>query len=196
MREIWRDIKNYEGLYQISNLGRVKSLDIYVKGKAGSLQLKQGRILKPCLVRSGYFIVTLYKDGNIERLLISRLVATHFVKSVPDKLYVNHIDGDKQNNNYLNLEWCTRSENQKHAYKTGLQRVSNKQRKAVSKYSIKNLIKPVLQFDLNGDYINKFKSIKAAALSLGKEKKKSGISQCCRHERNTAYGYIWEFDTK
>jgi hypothetical protein len=109
MKEIWKDIKGYEGLYQVSNLGRVKSF----KGKTPV-------IFKLNSAVTGYKECALRKDGNKEVIGVHRLVVMHFLPPQPDKPWVNHKDGDKINNRVDNLEWSTPSENNKHAYATGL----------------------------------------------------------------------------
>ena len=105
--EIWRDIAGYEGLYQVSNCGRVKS---FYRG---------GRILKQSLKR-GYMFVELYLNTNGKIHIVHRLVAQAFIPNPLNKLEVNHINGIKTDNRVENLEWVTRSENEQHAYDTGL----------------------------------------------------------------------------
>lgn len=114
--EEWRDIIGYEGLYQVSNLGRVKRLD----GIDSRGRLWKGRILKSMSTIWGYLWVPLCKDGVRKQHRIHRLVAEHFIPNVENKSQVNHIDGNKKNNTVENLEWTTHSENTKHAYITGL----------------------------------------------------------------------------
>lgn len=116
MEEIWKDIQGYEGLYQVSNLGRVKSLArLDTRGQRVS-----EKILKLGKHRAGYFRVNLYKNGKMKQYLVHRLVALAFIPNPENKEQVNHIDGNKQNNVIENLEWCTHSENIQHAYRTGL----------------------------------------------------------------------------
>lgn len=124
MKEIWRSIKGYEGLYEVSNLGRVKSLKRRVattsrNGKIFSIVINE-KILKPGYNRN-YYQVHLCKSGKYPLYEVARLVATAFILNNQNKPQVNHIDGDKLNNKANNLEWCTISENRLHAYKTGLQ---------------------------------------------------------------------------
>ena len=111
MKEAWVDIKDYEGLYQISNLGRVKSL---------KRNTAHERILIPRVGRDGYLYVGLCKNGITKTKKIHRLVAENFIENPENKKEVNHIDGNKLNNYIFNLEWCNRSYNLKHAYKLGL----------------------------------------------------------------------------
>lgn len=110
--EFWKDITGYKGIYQISTLGNVKSL-------ANSFSKKE-RILKQKTDRNGYKSISLCKDGKSKYFSIHRLVASHFLNKKDPSLHVNHRDGVKTNNNLNNLEWVTRSENQKHAYRMGL----------------------------------------------------------------------------
>lgn len=100
--EIWKDIEGYEGLYQVSNLGRFKSVFRYFK------------ILKCTKYKDGYVRVDLYKNGKVKRYLAHRLVAQTFIPNPQNKPQVNHIDENKENNCIENLEWCTRSENMNH----------------------------------------------------------------------------------
>lgn len=106
MEEVWKDIKGYENYYQISSLGRVKSLD-RINNK-GVTQI--GRVLK-CSYRSGYKSVTLSKKGKSVSCVIHRLVAIAFIPNHENKPQVNHIDENKNNNNVNNLEWVTAKEN-------------------------------------------------------------------------------------
>lgn len=123
--EEWRDIAGFEGLYRVSNYGRVKSLERVVvvtrkSGKTLECPLPE-KILKQDVGNSNAYRVTLSKDGNTKRYLVHRLVATAFIDNPLNKPQVNHKDGNRLNNLYINLEWVTGSENMIHAYKNGLQ---------------------------------------------------------------------------
>ena len=120
MKEIWKDIKGYEGLYQVSNLGRVKSLERKVLRSDGTSLAISERILKLGKNARGYLSVQLCANGIVKCFRVYRLVAQAFIPNPDNKPQVNHIDGNKQNNRADNLEWATRSENMQHAYKTGL----------------------------------------------------------------------------
>lgn len=117
MEEIWKDIEGYEGLYQVSNLGNVKSLRKRIdKGKCH--RHFDEKILKPIETNRGYLRVKLCKDRKIKKIRVHRLVAEAFIKR--PELEVNHIDGNKKNNKVENLEWVTQRENKQHAWITGL----------------------------------------------------------------------------
>ena len=120
MQEIWKDVKGYEGLYQVSSLGKVKSLSREVKGKGGSKRFLLGRILKPSNNGHGYELVMLCKNGKTKGKVVHRLVAEAFIPNPDNKKEVNHIDGIKDENYVENLEWCTRKDNLNHAFNLGL----------------------------------------------------------------------------
>ena len=126
--EVWKDIKGLEGKYQISNLGRVKSLDRNTKYLNGNFRRHKERILKGGITIWGYRVFQLcIGEGKKTYLLKSshRLVAENFISNPENKKTVNHKDGNKLNNNVLNLEWATYSENTQHAYDKGLKKVPN-----------------------------------------------------------------------
>lgn len=114
MTEVWKDIKGYEGLYQVSNLGRVKSLDRVITYKDGRKCLFRERILKLQTDRYGYCQIQLCKDGEIKNHRIHVLVAKHFIGERPESYQVNHIDENKTNNAVFNLEYLTPKENSNH----------------------------------------------------------------------------------
>jgi len=115
--EIWRDVEGYEGFYQASNFGRIRSLTSQNRYKRYS----RIKILNPALSKDGYLRVVLCVDRKMKSLNVHRLVLSAFSMS-NDNLQVNHIDGNKSNNSLSNLEWCTQSENMLHAYKLGLEK--------------------------------------------------------------------------
>ncbi|WBK39941.1 HNH endonuclease [PinkBerry-associated phage LS06-2018-MD08] len=119
MKEIWKDIKGYEGYYQISNLGRVKSLERKCKTN-NSYRIKKEKILKGGFTTKRYKHVTLLKNKITKTYQIHRLVAIAFIENLLNKETVNHKNGIKDDNRVENLEWMTYSENIKHAFDTGL----------------------------------------------------------------------------
>ena len=120
MQETWKDISDYEGLYQISNLGRVKSLSRIIVKKNGVHQPFKEKILSFEVSNKGYIVVTLCKNTKIKRFLVHRLVAKAFIPNPNNLSQVDHKDGNKENNHTDNLEWCTQSINMRHAYEQGL----------------------------------------------------------------------------
>lgn len=178
MNEIWKDIKGYEGLYQVSNLGRVKSLKRYVNHSGNSKRIVYERILKPVVDNTKYYVVSLWKNNIHNRVHIHRLVIEAFIPNLDNKPFVNHIDGNKLNNCIDNLEWCTPKENNIHAYKMEL---NNSKRK-------------VNQYDLKGNFIKTWNSIKEA----NEYYKTTHISECCNRnaKRKKSKGFLWEYAIK
>ena len=184
--EVWKDVKGYEGLYKVSNTGKVKSF-----------QRNREKLLSDKYYENGYLRASLSKNNEKKKVLIHRLVAETFIPNPENKPEVNHIDGNKKNNNASNLEWCTRCENVKHAWKTGLneehrEKLSKTAYKTVNKLWEKNK-KPVIQMDLDGNFIREFDSAKEAFEYYGIKRLQTSISACCTGRRKTAHGYKWKF---
>ena len=169
MNEIWRDVVGYEGLYQVSNLGRVKSLNYHIYGKE--------RILKPGNSSGGYFVVSLCKNSKRKPFYIHRLVATAFIPNPNNKPEVNNKDENKTNNRVDNLEWMTSKENIN--FGTHNERIA------------RSLSKSVLQFAKNGEFVKEWQSIHQIERDLGFSP--GNISQCCNGKLKTAYNFIWKF---
>lgn len=166
--EVWQTIEGYEN-YQVSNLGRVKSLNYNRTGKE--------QILKPVKRKNKYLSVNLCKNGKIKNLLVHRLVAQAFLpnpKNMPD---INHKDENKQMNIVSNLEWCTRKQNIN--YGTHNERVA------------KTLSIPIVQLTKNGEYIATYQGAMQVEKDLGFNN--SNISSCCNGKRKTANGYKWQY---
>lgn len=121
MEEVWKDIKSYEGIYMVSNFGRIKSLTRIIEYENGRHRPFEGCLMNGGKTPTGYCFVALRKNNkNKYQQYIHRLVAIAFIPNPENKKTVNHIDGDKSNNYVNNLEWNTCSENTLHAFKTGL----------------------------------------------------------------------------
>ena len=141
MKEIWKDIQNYDGLYQVSNLGNVKSLERYFPSKNPKTPIAHvnEKILKLSANKKGYLSANLYKNGKMKNIQVHRLVAQAFLPNPSNKLYVNHIDGNKCNNRVDNLEWVTPSENLHHAYSTKLRTPTRGERNRQCKLTTKDI---------------------------------------------------------
>lgn len=117
----WKPIKNYDGLYEVSDAGEIRSVDRFVKTgiKYNESRLVKSKPLKPRKKSNGYLTVDLCKDGKVTTTLVHRLVAEAFVPNPLNKYYVNHIDSNRENNSVANLEWVTSSENRRHGMEYG-----------------------------------------------------------------------------
>ena len=188
--EVWKDIEGYEGFYKVSNLGRIKSVARQVKYQ-NSLKNVKEKIKKTFVGKQGYERVELSKNGVNKKYNVHRLVAETFIDKDNDSLEVNHINGIKKDNRTENLEWVTRSENELHAYKTGLAKNSEKQRETIRTWCKKNKSKPLIQLDLDGNFIKEWESAIEVENKLGISRK--NISQCARGRNKTAGNYKWIF---
>lgn len=178
MEEVWKDIEGYEGLYQISNFGRVKSLPKPHKNAHGYYLTKE-KILSPrvCGTQREYLSVALQRDGERKQIKIHRLVAQAFIPNPNNLPEVNHIDENKGNNKADNLEWCTRSYNVNYGSRIEKQR--------------KTLIKPVAAYDAIGNFVQSFDSLAEAALFANVDG--SNISRACKKEGRLSGGYMWKY---
>ncbi len=163
MNEIWKDVKGFGGLYQVSNYGNVRSLTRYKK------------TLKPWVDKDGYNTVQLKHKGKVKHCRVSRLVAAAFVENPLNKNTVNHIDMNRKNDNADNLEWCTEKENVLHSYNHG-------------KYKGQNP-KAVMQFE-EDVYVRTWDSMSEASRSLNIPV--SNISYCLSGKRERAGGFKWK----
>lgn len=165
--EVWKDIVGYEGLYLVSNQGRV-------------FGVKRNNILKNGNGR--YFHVVLCKGGITKEFSVHRLVATAFCQKKDGYTEVNHINENTHDNRAENLEWCTRTENIRHG--TGIMRHAISQRNGKRNKAVK-------QFACDGEEIAEYRSIRDMQRTTGYDR--SFVSRCARGERPSAYGYVWKF---
>lgn len=179
--EEWRDVVGWEGLYQVSNLGRVKSVDRFVLYKTNKIDkprrkvFTKGKLLKPRYVIGKYKTVFL-RNGDVKKCCsVHRLVAGAFLKNPNNYPCVNHKDEDKWNNNVSNLEWCTYKYNSDY---------SNTQKRCAESRK-----KPICQYDKELNLIGEYKSAVDAGNALGFSNLR--ISECCRGKTQTYKGYIW-----
>lgn len=173
MCEVWKDINNYEGMYQVSNKGRVRSLDRF----ADNGVFYKGKMLKPYIKNTGYVEYRLSKNSKHKAITGHRLVAEAFIFNGGNLPCINHIDENKSNNNADNLEWCTVSYN--NTYSDRMKRVS------------KSMSIAVYQYDLELNFIRKWASTNEVQKVLGYSN--SGIVRCCNMKIKNSRGYIWSY---
>lgn len=169
-REIWKDIEGYEGSYQVSNLGRVKTL--------GRRRVRES-IMKTEIYK-GYDRISLSKNNKSKHYFVHRLVAAAFISNPNNLPCVNHKDENPSNNNANNLEWCTQHYNL--CYGNRRQKVIEKERKAVN------------QYDKNGNLIMVHYSIQQAARNICKNA--GPICRCCKGKQAYAYDYKWSYSNE
>lgn len=173
MSEIWKDVIDYKGYYEVSNLGRVRSLPRY--DRLG--RFHAGKVLSDCDNGSGYRVVGFNVNGKQCMKTIHKLVATAFIDNPENKPCVNHIDGNKLNNNVTNLEWVTYSENMYHAVNTGLNTDFGRKR--------------VMCVETGQIFSSTREAEKWAGIKSGNGR----ISSCCygRRGAKTCGGYHWRY---
>lgn len=194
-KEIWKPVVGYEGMYEVSNKGRVRSLERKVPYKAHGKDLirtQYSRMLALCN-KDGYKQVSLWKDGKEKRWRVHRLVAFAFIPNPENKPFINHLDETRDNNCVENLEWCTAAENL--AYGTARERGRQTQIRgwAEGKYhtKISDRSRRFGKYTKDGELLETFMSTRAAERSLGKSS--SNIWKCLNGYALTAYGYKWEY---
>ena len=181
--EIWKDISNYEGLYQISNYGRVKSLSKY--------KSRTVIILKAHKNKDSRYDIKLYKDGKKKGFYVHRLVAETFIPNPENKPEVNHINPvtkDLCDNRVCNLEWCTSKENSLWMMKCG-----NMYQPCLGKFGKEHHVsKPIIQLSNNGDFIKRWENAREINRELGIDFRY--VSRCCKHNCKTAHNFIFIFE--
>lgn len=178
MVEEWKDIQGFEECYQVSNKGKVRSKDRWVKNGNKSNRFVKGQEIVGCSDKDGYKIVLLSKNNKKTHWRVHKLVATTFELPNPNGyVEINHKDDNKENNHLDNLEWCSRSYNNTYngkAIRTG-----------------KTQMVKIAQFSLDGKFIRNWDSAKIVERELGFCN--TSINSCCRGKAHTAYGYVWKY---
>lgn len=183
--ENWKAIAGYEGMYEVSDFGRVRSVDREVRRNDGITQVYSSKILKPRTNR-GYLSVALSKNGSPRFMAIHRLVGCAFIENPENKLEINHLDENPQNNCATNLVWCTRKENVN--WGTCHQRsITHPNFIAATK----RLSKRTAQLSLDGQLLKVWDSLRAISRETGYMPRH--IAKCCNGKTKTRYGYRWSY---
>ena len=185
--EIWKDIGGFEGIYQVSNFGNVRSLDRVISRRNCSPYLCKGRMLKQSINMGGYAWIRLSNGAQSKLCRIHRLVAEAFIPNTNNYPVVNHKDENKLNNNVGNLEWCTYSYNT--TYSNSMRTKINTRNKNQSH----GCEKKVYQYNLSGELVKTWNSLMDVSRKL--HLPWGNIANCCRNTkyRHTAYGYKWSY---
>lgn len=175
MIEIWKDVKGYEGLYECSNLGKVRSFDREIIYNNGIKHIHKGKELKGIVNKNGYVHITLVKDGIKKQFLLHRIIAITFLPNPNNLPCVNHKSEDKQDNKVSNLEWCTHKYNLEYSNCMDLF-LSKKKR--------------VGQYNTSGELLNVFDGVREAFRQTGIDYR--NISKSCICGSYITGGYIWK----
>ena len=185
MEEIWKDIEGYEGLYQVSNLGRIKSLQRTITDKNGKVKTIKETLMKHNTDDKGYKYVFLSKNNTKKFSRVHKLIAQAFIPNPLNLPEIDHINTIQDDNRIENLRWCTHKENMNN--NETLRKFREKGRRHKQTKDI-----PIKQLSFEGEEINIFTSAYEAGKILGY--KPCHILYCCDGKRKTAYGYVWKYE--
>lgn len=181
-KEIWKNIKEFENIYQISNYGNIRNI-------------KKHKLMKPFISKkTGYYQIDLCKNGCKKRYSIHRLVAETFILNSNNLPQVNHKNEIKIDNRVENLEWCTHKYNSNYGtikQRIGLKSSQRKHSEEAKQKISKALSKPIIQYSKDNTFIKEWNSAYEVKRNLGITV--SNINDCCNNKRKTASGYIWKF---
>lgn len=172
MTESWKDVVGYEGLYEVSDFGNVRSL---LRNNVRNLAFRNHK--------NGYYTVLLWRDGKQKSYTVHRLVALAFIPNNDGFTDVNHIDENKKNNRVDNLEWCTHKEN--------VQKYNANHLRHGCVRNGKHKGKKIIQLTLNGEFIREWPNSRTVFRETGMSD--WSVSQCCRGIWKTAYGFKWRY---
>lgn len=185
---VWKDIPNWKGMYQASDTGLIKSVERKLENQPNHAnRIVKEKFLSQCKNKDGYLQVNLHKNGKSYPYRVHRLVALTFLPNKDNLPEINHKDGDRENNNVLNLEWCTRQYNNAYSFhKLG--------RSAWSKgvFGSKHPLSKKIQMIKNGVVVRSFTGVRQAARELGYTL--SGITACASGRRPSYKGYQWKYE--
>lgn len=184
LQEEWKDIKGYEGLYQVSNIGRVRSIDRITTNIGGRKNLYKGRILRLNMIKVGYLYAHLCKNNKVKAFRVHRLVASAFIQNPNNYPQVNHKDKNKANNIVNNLEWCTASQNQIHSVSLGRNYNITK---------VQELCKREISVYRNGVFVAHFNSKKECCEKLGLTK--DSVYRTLKGEYKQHKGFTFKYET-
>lgn len=183
----WKPVDRYEGLYEVSSAGEIRSVDRYINTNIRHVQsrMQAGRVITQSKKKTGYMTVDLSKDGIVKTTLVHRIVANAFIPAEQGRRYVNHKDGNKSNNDVSNLEWVTSSENRIHAFETGL--------------AIPTRSKPIMCLESNDEFRDSMKASEWIMKHYPEKTKSTrqivaqNIRSCAKGRTPKAYGFTWKF---
>jgi hypothetical protein len=175
----WKSVDGFDGYYEVSDTGKVRSVDRYITDSCGKTRLLKGSMMKQTeaagrINSDGYYVVNLHKNHKSYVIAVHRIVATAFIENPDNYPTVNHIDGNKHNNNVRNLEWASYKTNNVHALKNALRKPRGTR---------------VYQYDATGNFIAKYCSVCNASKHTGVSR--SMISHCINGRSKSAGGYLW-----
>lgn len=192
MEEIWKDVVGYEGLYQVSNTGRLvrkERLD-----SNGRFLSQQEKVIHKIYGTGYYGTAIVDGKGNSKNVLIHRLVAMAFIPNPNNYPQIDHIDGNKSNNRVENLRWCTAKQNinfpMSLANRSRVLKVAQNKPEAIKHKIAASHKKAIVQYDMNGNFIKEWSSLHEVGRECGFNI--SNISACANGRKASAYGYIWK----